>query len=258
MPTGTVRQPRAWVSCGGGMVNVIECTVTLVRSSGSGSHYEATMALDEASNPGAAFWSSGSLTASIIGTNGDGGTSTLITGPVIEVEVDFYERVVRIQGTDNTQSAATTRTDQNYTNQQTTDVVNQIAARHGWTVQSDGGGSMAGRTFDGQNYSYITNNDSDWDAIQACAAQDGKIAFLDGQNTLYYITPGDLNNGTYEVVYTPPTPETYETSNVIKLVCHRDPEIDGGVTAQVTSWDTRQQQPYNVQTGGGQGGIGHA
>lgn len=258
MPTGTVRQPRAWVSCGGGMINVEECEVTLVRSSGSGSHYEAVMALDEESNPGAAFWSSGSITASIIGTNGDGATSTLITGPVIEVEIDFHDRKVRIQGTDDTQSAATTRTDENFTNQQTTDVVQQIAGRFGWGVQTDGGGSMAGRTFDGQNYCYITNNDSCWDAIQAMAAQDGKIAFLDGQNTLYYITPGDLNNGTFEVVYTPPSAEGYETSNVMSLVCHRDPQIDGGVAAQASSWDTRQQQPYNVQTGGGQGGIGHA
>lgn len=247
---GTVRQPRAWVSCAGGTINVIECSVTLVRGSGTASSFEATMALDEASNPGPAFWAgTAEIEVSISATDGSGQSGTLITGNVTEVEIDFRERTVHIHGVDKTQDFINNRTDKKWDNTPISAIVSEIAGYHGVGANIDGASQMAGRTYDGQNYSFNSDHEADWDVIQALAEEAGKIAFID-QNQLFFVNPGEPNEGTYSVTYTPPSANGPETSNVaIELHCRRDLQIAQGVSGQVSSYDSRQQKPYNVQTG---------
>lgn len=244
----TVRQPRAWVSCAGGLVNVIECEVTLVRGSGTGSTFAATMALDESSNPGAAFWSdTAPLPVSIVATDGSN-SDTLINGNVTEVELDLKARVVHIRGLDKTEDFIANRTDKKWENTPISAVVSEIAGYHGVGPFIDGGTDMAGLTYDGQNYTLLSDYESDWDIIQHLAEQAGKIAFID-RDQLFFVNPGEPNFGSYTVTYSPPSAENPEESNTaIELHCRRDIQIGEGVTGQFATWDTRQQQPYNVQT----------
>lgn len=247
---GTVRKPQAWVVVASGKVNVLECHVTLVRGE-QASTFEATMALDDPSNPGPGFWlGTAPMPASIIGTDGTN-TATLITGSIVIVEVDFTERVVRIEGEDNVQDFVASRSDQAWPNITNLAVVQQIAAKHGYSVYSSGSTQTAGRTYDNQDWRMNSDYENDWDIVCHCAEEDGCVAFLDSvTKTLYYVPPGQpVAGGNYSVVYTPPTPDTYETGSVVHLQCKRDIQIGEGVSGTVASWNTRDKKAYVAGSG---------
>jgi hypothetical protein len=246
---GTVRAPRAWLVALGGKIPVISCEVE--RGSLQSNHkFEAVMALDDKTTPDPDVWASTApIAASIVGNNGDGtsGDVTLIAGSVEKVVIDFGSRIVTVYGSDITSDFVSKPSDQKFTNQTTAQVVSQIAASHGCDINIGSLAKMAGHTFDGQEYAFNSNAESDWDVIQSCAQQDGVTAFIDN-NTLYYGTQGD---GNFHLVYTPPTAETYETGNFIKLCIERDIQIAAGVNVTGATWNTRDKKFYVAQSTSG-------
>jgi hypothetical protein len=242
--SGQVRQPRAWLNG----INLLTCHVYLTRHQ-SASEFNATMALDDPSNPGAEYWSSASpIQATITATNGDGsGTNTLIIGYIDKVNVDFHTRIVDVHGLDRTMEMTTTRSDENFANQPTSSVVAQIAAQHGFVPNITSTSDMAGKTFDFQNYAFNSDNESEWDVLVSMAQRDGNVVYVSGNN-LYYEPPGNTNGGTVTINYVPPTPASYASGDFMTLRCIRDVSISGGVNTLVPSWQTNQKEPSVGQT----------
>jgi hypothetical protein len=244
--SGQVRQPRAWLNG----ITLLTCHVNLTRHQ-SASEAEATMALDDPSNPGAQYWSSATgIAATITATNGDGsGEGTIFQGQVDKVHVDFHTRIVEVHCLDNTMNLTTTRSDENFANQTPAGIVSQLAGQAGLGLSGGGGGAggMAGKTFDQQNYAFNSDYESAWDVIVDMAKRTGNVAFVNG-NTLFFGPPGSTE-GSVTINYVPPTPESYASGNFMTLRCSRDVSLSGGVNSLVTSWMSNQKQPASGQGG---------
>jgi hypothetical protein len=256
MINGSVRQPRAWLSLDSGQVTLISCEVVVGRLAIAG-EFTAVMALDDPSNPGAAFWASAApIAASIVATNdvASGGTKTLISGSIIHVDVCFDQRTVTVIGQDMTEKLISARIDQNNQNQTISDVVSQVAGSEGFGLNIDSAGDMAGKTWDLQNYSYLTDVMSKWDVIQELARQAGKVAFVSG-NTLNFVDPYSTSGGSYALSYTPPTPQTYATGNFMTLHCKRDIQFSEGVQALSDTHHTYKKESYGSESSGSSQGF---
>jgi hypothetical protein len=249
---GKVRQPRAWLNG----ITLMSCVVYLTRHQ-SASEFTATMALDDASNPGAAYWSNTApIPATITATNGDGsGQGTLIIGAVDKVNIDFVHRIVEVHGLDRTSELLNTRSDQKWTDMSPSDIVSQIAGKHGLTPHVDSTSDKAGKTFDFQQYAFNSDIENDWDVLVSLAEREGKVVYIFG-NDLYFTTPGSTMGGTYTAHYTPPSKSTFGTGNFMELKCIRDVQIGEGFDAKVTSWHTNKKVPFVGDHTGGEGGGG--
>lgn len=245
---GRLRQPRAWVNG----IPCIECRVELVGMNQSSS-FSAKIAADDPAGPGMGFWANiaAPIAVTITATNGDGGpTVPLFMGKIWFVEIDWEHRIAIVSGNDGAQDLINSRNDQAYPNQMTTAIVGQIAAQAGLGVVTNGAGSMAGRTYDNQNYQYNSDDQNSWDVIQDMAHQDGNVAFV-YNNILYYVKPGSTFGGVYEIAYTPPSPANYGQSNAVHLVTKHDLHLAQGVSGETASWF-----PYSKQANVGSSGSG--
>lgn len=249
--TGIVRQPRAFLNG----ITLEEVEVHLVR--GQPASFEAVMALDDPSNPGAGYWSSvGEAGATVTIDAGDGsGAQTVFSGHFTRTEVNFADRTVRAEGKDTGDQMIATRNDQAYVNQPVSAVVSQIAGKHGLGANTTGAGGMAGHTYDHQEYRYNTDVQNDWDAIQDMAYQVGNVFWVDGvENILHFVDP-QFVDGNYNITYVPPTKESYDSSNVaIHLLCSHDCTLQGGASTLSDSMFSFDNKTYTGTAGGGGGG----
>jgi hypothetical protein len=254
--TGILRHPTATFN---GIV-ILECEVVQLGSQGGGtSTFEVVMALDDPTNPGAGYWAGAQeIPATISGDNGDGsGSNVLITGNVDHIEIDFGPRIVRAHGRGMDGKLADTRNDQNYVNQPIASVLSQVAgmAGLGLTTTAPNVGNMAGHTYDKQNYNFITDKENNWDTIQNLAEQAAGRAFVFG-SSLFVMAPG-TGMGSYSVNYVPPTPESYDDSNAVRIVGRHD-TIVAGAQVTATSQHPHDKETYTAGDSGGGGGAGGA
>lgn len=238
--SGSVRKPRAWFNG----YEILSCQVVLSRYAQPGM-FVATMAVDAPDNPGAAYWASYTGSGTVTGDNGDGsGTTTLITGKVDSVLIEFETRKVTVSGRDKVGELIDTRSDVDYQDQTSEQIVSEIAGLHGLGFKSDGGGvaGMAGKTFNEQNHNFITDFQNDWDAIQQLAKQDGKHAYVI-KDILYYESRQSSAGGVLAISYTPPTPQSYASGNFMRLHCFRDSNSSEGIQGTVGSYHSNEKQP---------------
>lgn len=256
--TGTVRYPKAFLN--GIVLQQVE--VNLVRLQNP-STFEAVMALDDPSNPGAAYWSSlGEDSATISIDAGDGsGSKIVFQGQFTHTEVNFGPREVRAEGKCDVDKMIGTRTDEAFVNTPVSGVVSQLAGKAGVGTNIQGGGQMAGHTYDYSEYRYNTDYQNVWDAIQEMAYQVGNHAFVDAATkTLNFVQPTWVN-GNYSVVYVPPSestvggntgPNSYDQSNVaIQLLCGHDCTLQGGSSWTADGSFSYDDKTYTGKSGGG-------
>jgi hypothetical protein len=249
--TGILRHPTATFN---GII-ILECEVIQLGSQGDGtSTFEVVMALDDPTNPGASYWAGAQgISGSISGDNGDGsGSNVLITGDVDYIIIDFGPRTVRVHGRGKEGKLADTRNDQNYVNQSIASVLSQVAGKAGLglTTTAPNVGNMAGHTYDKQNYNFITDKENNWDTIQNLAEQAAGRAFVFG-SSLFVMAPG-TGMGSYLVTYVPPTPESYDESNAVRIICRHDTTVSG---AEITATSTHSHDKETYTAGGGGGGA---
>ena len=237
--TGIVRQPRAFFNG----LSILECEVVLTRYA-QASTFVVKMALDAPDNPGAAYWAnSTNLSATVTGENGDGsGSQTLIDGTVDNVQIEFETRTVTVSGRNAIGKMADARSDAKKDNHTPEQIVQKIAGKYGLGFQSNGGGSgMAGKTFDHQTYTYGSDWQTDWDVVQQMAQIAGKQAYV-VKNTLYFESKNS-SSGSFAIHYTPPTQESYASSNSVRIHCIRDANNAGGFDGKVGSYPSNDKTP---------------
>lgn len=258
--TGEVRQPYVSLTINGSLFNVIDCEVTQVGNSDghSTNSFEATLALDDPAGEPAAWWSTlpSSAQASIFGDNGDGsGAGVLLTGTVTHVSVNFEERTVHVSGSGMLQQGAVTRNDQSYVNQPISSVVSQIAGTIGLgvSINAPNASQMAGKTYDQQNYAFVTDMQTALDALQQMAHQAG-ATLTEHNGTLYFNAPGSSSGGSYNIFYIPPTPESFASSNSVRLIGKYIPGTPSQATAVSQDIETKTANTAQGQAQGFGGG----
>ncbi len=181
-----VRKPRPLVVIEGNRLSPIECSVNLSLHQSADTFY-ARLPLDNNAGLDETYWmDTAPILITILGTN-DAVTdsfTTLLTGQVDESSVDFSQRVVLIRGRDLTAQLIDLKTDERWLNTSNEDIISQLAERVGLNVKISEGADKAGLQFD-QDYNEISDSDSCWNVIVACAKRLGCIAFVKGQYALH-------------------------------------------------------------------------
>jgi hypothetical protein len=243
--TGHVRQPRAWLNCGGGNINLLRAVVYQTRGFVV-SEFTADMALDDATNPGASFWScTAPINASLIATNGDGssGTVSLINGKIDRVNIDWDQRIVSVHGRDRAGELLDQKMQEGLPNKTYAQVLEEIAKNHNLTLHLNGGGGMAGKTFNFQEYQFQADNENEMDVVHDLAERLGMHVHIFG-NDMYVEPPGTTDGGTYAIAYTPPTPLSYAVGNFIKLRTQADVAIAEGGSSSAASHHTNSKESF--------------
>ena len=113
----------------------------------------------------------------------------LIEGDTDTIALDFVSRTVHLEGRDRAASLIDTRSDYEFQNRTTTEIVSEIAQRHGLAAQLSQQAELSGRQFqDVASLSSIHRFSrliSDWDIVVELARQTGNTAYVHG-NTLYF------------------------------------------------------------------------
>lgn len=199
-----LRHPRALVIVGGQRIRPIECTVHLTTHQ-SADTFNAILALDK-NGLDEKYWADTSpIPIEIIGTNDaqTGGWVSMIVGNVDKPEIDLIERTVRISGRDATAKMINKKTNERWQNKKASEIVKEIAGRHGLKVKLSDTLTKAGLQYK-DDHNRISDQDSEWNVIIKLAKQEGCVAFVKG-DTLYFRAVDSTEGDVYKLRYAPPT-----------------------------------------------------
>lgn len=240
---GTLRSPRAWLTIDGSPIPVIEASAHLNTLS-SADTFSATLAFSAlpAAHDLAWFCATTPITASIdFGTQADGSDrTTLVTGKLTQVDPDWATRTLRINGRDATGDLIEKKSNEKFQNQTAEQIVKTIGSRHGLTIQSDGGTSKAGKTYQ-IDYAKMTDMHSEAALIQHLADREGKIWFVKG-TSLYFVKADSATLGSYAVNYVPPTTQSFASGNFLRLRGVKNLTLSKQTKVNVRSWNHKQKK----------------
>jgi hypothetical protein len=278
----TVRKPTCWCEGPGGRVEVDEAEMHLHRYQ-SASTFSVILAMKDIEQNGGsiAAWLNEKPTLKITGSNdGQGSGTLLIEGEADIAEPNWKAQTIRLDGRDATAKLLDATTDpqkHQFKNKSAVDIVRELAGEKGLSVETDGGSgggggtggggsgggggpgsggaaSRAGRKHVGQDFDFLTGQESYWNVIRNLAEKEGKVAWVDPTSkTLHFKdVRSSGNSGKVEIKYTPPQGGPPE-GNFVELTTSvnyaaKSPSVD------VHSWHSREKKDNSNQ--GGQGGGG--
>jgi len=161
--------------------------------------------------------------------------TSMLTGVVDKVRDDFVGGTISLEGRDNTASFLDTKTTANFMNQTSSQVVQKLAAGHGFTADVTATSAKTGQYYS-SNYNRLTDEKTEWDLLTFLAKQEGYAIWMTG--TTVHFHPASQTYGTpVPIIYTPPTSASVASGNFISLVCGRELTLAGDVSVQVSSWN---------------------
>jgi Phage tail baseplate hub (GPD) len=181
-------------------------------------------------------------------------SGVLFTGTVDNISCDFDRRTVSISARDKTKGMAGKKSTEDFRNKTASQIVSEIAGRHGLSPAMDTTADMAGKKFN-VDHVLLTNHVSEWTVVQHLADREGKVAFVQ-QDKLYFKELDDESFGLVTVIYVPPTDLNHAASNVLRLTGSRNMEAGKPSECHVRSWNVKKKKAYHGQDEGGGGGGG--
>lgn len=139
----------------------------------------AVLALDGQPLP-ADFW----LTAGEIELEAYVSGGLLFTGSADNVRIDFEQRLVHVSGRDKSKGPIEKKSTETFKNKTSSDIVREIAGRHGLKPVIDSTQDKAGKR-QHIDHARITSEISEWTLIQQLADKEGKVAFVQ-KNELHF------------------------------------------------------------------------
>jgi phage protein D len=170
-------------------------------------------------------------------------TRRMLSVPIDSIELKFLAQTASISARNNDKKAIESRSDTQYPNHTSRQVVSEIAAKHGWQVQFDAGAdtsSVAGKI---HHIDQVVqpNGKSDWHLVQRLAEEEGVDAWLSG-DTLYFKNADDDKDPLYVVRYQAPTPLSMARGDFMDLTVKKELGAGKTVTAKVHSWHSKQKK----------------
>jgi phage protein D len=238
--SATLRKPRAFVAVAGASLSPIECSVDVSLHQSADTFY-AKLPLDNAAGLDEVFWAGTAPIPITINATNDITSAdpiALLIGQADEPLIDFGQRTVFIKGRDLTGALTDLKTSEKWQNLSNQQIITQLAGRAGLTVTFGGTTDQAGLQFD-QDYNEISDLDSCWNVIVACAKRLGCIAFVKGG--VLYIQPLDAQpSNFYQIKYQCPTPAQIASGNFVGLTCARNLNLAKDASIEVQSWQHKQ------------------
>lgn len=240
-----VRTPRAYIIVGGEMLNAVSVDVDLGKTHKSDTfHAEIPFsALPAAMDVN--WWSTANdISVQVqISLDDVSGAVQLFDGKVDQVGHDFAGRLMKISGRDKVAALIDNKTTEKFNNQSPDQVVKTIASRRGITVDADAVPKKAGKLFQ-IDYAKLTHRLSEWTAINKIADESGMTAYMTG-GTLYFKPVGE-QLPVLNVVYVPPTIESFAEGNFMSLTTSRNLVVGRPVNVTVQSWNHKEKKAYST------------
>ncbi|HYA07478.1 MAG TPA: hypothetical protein VEF90_16455 [Xanthobacteraceae bacterium] len=228
---GILRNPTAQVVAGGNPMPFEEFTVTQTRTK-KGDSFTAKGALSAIDLD---WWLTTTPIPIVITING----TQIFVGQVDHADMDFNETSFTISGRDKGAAMIDAQSSEKFLNQTPSQIVQTIAARHGIPVVADSPGGDAGKMYS-TDFDAISHRGSEWSLINMIADHYGMIAYMTG-GTLYFKNY-DETLPSYQISYSPPTPQGYGSGNFIRLKASRNLVLGRPVTVNVRSHNHRQKK----------------
>ena len=209
--SGILRMPDARIVAGGNPMPFSEFRVTQTRTKKSDTFTAKTSMSAIDIN----WWLTTTPIPIVITING----TQIFTGNAEEADFDFASREFTISGRDKASALIDSSTSEKFLNQKPTDIVKTIAARHGLNVVVDPVSGPAGRN-QTTDFDAITSRMTEWTYINKLAEHYGMVAYI--TNGTLYFKKYDEKLPPYQIFYSPPTPDQYESGNFITLRAQRN------------------------------------
>lgn len=172
-------------------------------------------------------------------------------GTVDQVQHDFAQRCIQVQGRDKTAALIDSQSTEKFNNQTPDEVVKIIAGRHGISVDADSVSSKAGKIFQ-FDYAKLTQRASEWTVIQRLADHFGMVAYATGGKLYFKSYPETLP--VLNVTYRNPTAFSPADANFMRLTTVRNLILGRPVKVKVRSWNHKEKKLYeNEQDATGAG-----
>jgi phage protein D len=228
---GILRHPTAQVVAGGSPMPFDDFTVTQTRTK-HGDTFTAKSALSAINLD---WWLSTTPIPIVITING----TQVFTGNVDHADADFTTQDFSISGRDKAAATIDAQSSEKFLNQMPAQIVQTIAGRHGLQTSVDNPGGDAGKIYSA-DFDAISHGGSEWSLINKLAEHYGMIAYFTGG--VLYFKNYDEQLPSYQINYTPPTPESYASGNFIKLKAARNLILGRPIKVNIRSHNHRQKK----------------
>lgn len=240
-----VRAPRVRIMIDGQPTPLVECSVNVSRHARSDTFQAATPLA--ATGRSMAYWASvGPVDCKVQACNDEGDDWTnLLTGQLDRVAVRADARGgVRVEfgGRDKTAKLLDTRRTKNDPNKKSSQIVKDLADKHGLKAEVDETDDDAGKQHtDGTNH--LIDNDTDWNTLTRLAEREGAFLYLK-DDTIYFKQPGNDASGfaKYPIRFSPPSEGELAVGNVRDITLIQNVHLNRGVKQTVRSFHTRKQK----------------
>jgi hypothetical protein len=241
----------AWINLGGVNFPVTSGSVTQPKTLKT-AHFRACVPM---SYPGAldAFAAATSTAPVNIIVSTRGEQATLFMGTALEVDFNFIKRQIVIDGKDGSFQLHQTKVSQKFQNMPGSQIVQQLAAQAGLSVNIGSSALMAGKVVT-SDFVKLADNISIGQVIHKLAEFDGARWWVKNGVLNYQLQ--DDPSGTYTLNYVPPTPNSPMKSDCLDLSFHLNTVANDGGTVTVKSWHPRMEQVFQGQATYGKGGSG--
>lgn len=251
----TVRAPRAVLTVNGIQITPVECEIR-ENTHHQADTFGATMTLD-GTDADERFWLDlNSITCTVRATNdyAAGGWVTKFDGKIDDVDVDLFHRVVRVTGRDRVSDLLDTKTNENWLNRTTVDIVTDIAGRVGLkanvvltSADEMFGFGKSGLTYK-DDYNHESDNDVLWNVLVRMAQREGCAVFIKpGSGVLSFLPVDQLGGSTFVVNYVAPTPFSIASGNFTALSLRRGFAVSKNVKVRVKSYQLKGKKSISSE-----------
>ena len=248
---GSVRKLGCILTANGRPFKVKECEVNQTSTQGSDT-FHATIACDAASLK---FFSDADEIDVSIEVIAAGDSGLLFVGSADSCETDFDHMLVELSGRDKSKGPIETKSNESFKNKTSSQIVEEIAGRHGLKPVIKATSPKAGKQFKA-DWVALSDNVSEWTVVQHLADREGMVAFIQ-DNELHFQPLDDDDVGDIDVRYVPPSPAFHAIGdNVIHLKGRHNLQLAKKTKVKVHSWDSKQKKVIEAtkeHSGGGSG-----
>lgn len=243
MPSGTLRQPRAYLLLAGKQCVPVNVSVSMT-SQRSADTFGATVALDADPDLDEQFFAdTAKISFEVMMTNDQvaGEWVKMLTGFVDTPAINFAARTCHIAGRDKSSLLLEKKTTEKWLNKTSSEVVKEIAGRVGLTADVIVPAADKVGLITADDYNRISEEDTLWNILCVLAEREHCAMFVKGDRLVF--KPYDqLGGSDVTVTYQRPTRQSFADGTFTNLTAKRNLSIAKDVKVTVKTWQNRQKK----------------
>ncbi|MET4483026.1 hypothetical protein ABIB66_007591 [Bradyrhizobium sp. F1.13.3] len=169
-----------------------------------------------------------------------GQTSTVFTGEIKRVGVDYIGRTINVYGQDNSSKLHHNKTSEKWQNKLPSDIVQDLIGRVGLSGNVTSSAVMAGKKLE-QDFIKLSDNVSFAQVIHKLAELDGARWFVDANGQFHYL-PFGSSTGAYSIQINQDTRPI--SSDCLALRVSRNVEAGKKIEVSCKAWHPKKKQVF--------------